>query len=385
MAWVTVGALEALGDIAAADLVTGATQTRAAVDARVSTTVPPLVAQAMADDGTVRDALLAGISGAVADMNLLEATHGVEIEPIDLDTLRAPADIGYRSARAEVLANLPADLDVSGNPIVGISVERNAANAVVQRVTTRYGSWWRAAINNQNMDEWHRIATAEDVATVHPVVSADPYASIDEGQTLYVIDPAHAAHDFPVGTPDGFSVPWASSGASFLRNADENVLDGTGTRYSGTGAGLLRWDQWTPFTDGDVLVRMAYVTDPANQSAGVLLRSDGTATNRNGYFCFVTSLNGVPTLAIASFVNNNYTRIGSTQFDIEAGEPFMMRAHAEGSEISVKAWHAGTPEPGGWMVTVSDSEITAGGVGFMQAGGSRGVMNYLAVNTGGVA
>ena len=177
MAWVTVGALEALGDIAAADLVSGPTQTRAAVDARVGTQVPPLVAQAMAADTAVRDALLAGVADAVAGMNVMASKGSVTLTT-DLNTVRAISDQGSFAIRLSNTLNAPAEAALlpSSDPLLNVFIERNGNNATVQKVMSGNVTWVRMAASASAWTPWVQLITSDDV----PVLLGQPRSSVTQ-------------------------------------------------------------------------------------------------------------------------------------------------------------------------------------------------------------
>lgn len=159
MAWVTLGALEALADVANADLIAGPTLTRSAVDARVGAAVPPHVAAAMAADTAVRDALLAGVTDAVAELNLAEATK-LALTDVNVDSMRDIAEIGPYSVAASAT--------VTGLPTSGIAgtfiVSRGPADASpVHMWVTDATLWYRKAVNATEWGPWVQVADAADV------------------------------------------------------------------------------------------------------------------------------------------------------------------------------------------------------------------------------
>lgn len=114
-----MGALAALGDVAAADLVQRPTQTRAAVDARVRVGTAAAVADAIADDQTVIDAAIAAMSDVALQEQLLWTKGNIRSAVTVRDLPPGTYTIGSVGF-AEMVTGLPevypGTLVVEGNP-----------------------------------------------------------------------------------------------------------------------------------------------------------------------------------------------------------------------------------------------------------------------------
>jgi hypothetical protein len=75
-------------------------------------------------------------------------------------------------------------------------------------------------------------------------------------------------------------------------------------------------------------------------------------------------LNG-KTLTVVKKVGGPLTTLGSVPFAAKAGTVYSIRFRVLGTTLTAKVWATGTTEPSGWMVTTSDSTLTAGRCGVL--------------------
>lgn len=307
-------------------------------------------------------------------------SHGVKTEPTDLDALRGPSDMGTFAVRLSNTINGPDDpllTGASGDPLLNVLVERNASNGVVQHVTTAVGSWYRHGNTSNTFYAWRRSLDERDF----PVVSTNRYASLVEGQTLYVVDENQAAYDFAGAWPNGFARIGGIGGAWIL-NTDPALLGGRGVRHAGAGGfSVTVWGETAGFTDGDVLVRhqKTNINEFNNGSLAVRAHADGGSFS--GYHVFVVYISGEYRLSIARIDQGTSTTLQYALIDMEQGKPIMLRFNCEGSALRAKAWIEGTREPETWTVTTQDSTYSTGAVGF-RASSNNTAFDVLSVSNG---
>lgn len=340
---------------AAADITTGAnidrnlSRSQRAVDDRIKALAPELVA--FAPD--VVAAAEAAVEDAVEGLNLVQASHGIITQSVDLDALRTVDDIGSRSVRNTYLVNGP---EISGNPVVTIEVWRNAPNAVLQRATASTGdSFWRSASSDVAWGPWQKIATGDA-----PIISSNRDVELNEGQAVFVYDTAQVGYvmaAFPAGmTPVGAN--------NFIANTDPSLLGGRGIRHNGGTASSIRFDATSGFTNGDVLVRGQRNQIGTSAGNAVVARMSGQA----GYRARIALIGGEVRLAIGrSDASGTHTTLQSNAVSIVEGQVFYLRFNLDGSTLRARAWPEGAPEPADWLLTVDDSTLTAGAVGFIGA------------------
>ncbi|MGI9058591.1 MAG: PQQ-binding-like beta-propeller repeat protein [Ktedonobacteraceae bacterium] len=71
------------------------------------------------------------------------------------------------------------------------------------------------------------------------------------------------------------------------------------------------------------------------------------------------------TLTVVKKVGGPLTTLGSVPFAAKTGTVYSIRFRVIGSTLTAKVWASGTSEPSGWMVTASDSTLTAGHCGVL--------------------
>jgi hypothetical protein len=54
------------------------------------------------------------------------------------------------------------------------------------------------------------------------------------------------------------------------------------------------------------------------------------------------------------------TRLGAVPFAAQDGVSYSLRFRATGAHLLVRAWPSAGPEPGGWMITATDSTLASG-------------------------
>src|SRR5713226_801391 len=90
-----------------------------------------------------------------------------------------------------------------------------------------------------------------------------------------------------------------------------------------------------------------------NTNLGAVLR---WTNGNNWYKAYIDGTN----LVVQKRVNGVYTILKQVPFAATAGTSYTLLSSAVGSTLSAKVWQTGTPEPGTWMVTATDSTFQAG-------------------------
>jgi len=109
--------------------------------------------------------------------------------------------------------------------------------------------------------------------------------------------------------------------------------------------------------DTEALVRLA-INDPTNNPfAGILLRY----TDENTYYW--AQINGGHTW-LGKLVAGANTTLANSALTHTSGQFYWMRFNVTGTTLKVKTWpDDGSPEPGSWEITVTDSALTSGYMG----------------------
>jgi hypothetical protein len=85
-------------------------------------------------------------------------------------------------------------------------------------------------------------------------------------------------------------------------------------------------------------------------------------------------------LIIQKKVKGTSTNLASVPFVATAGTAYTIHFRVVGSTLTANAWASSGSEPGGWMVTTSDSTLTSGycGMRFLTQSGTASVTSFLA-------
>lgn len=87
-------------------------------------------------------------------------------------------------------------------------------------------------------------------------------------------------------------------------------------------------------------------------------------------------------LVIQKKVNGAYTTLKTVKFAATAGTSYTIDFSVAGTTLSANAWVTGTPEPSGWMATVTDSSLSSGNCGLriqLQSGVVATVTSFQAL------
>lgn len=311
-----------------------------------------------------------------AALGVASATRGSISSPVNLDALRNPEDIGPFAARAENLPGAPEW--ITGNPVVNVEVLRNSTNGIVQRLTWSGGMAFRTAFDSESWRDWVLVPPA-------PVVSTDRYADVQDGQTLYVIDPQVAGYNF-LSYPNGVSQYPADVGGGWTQNEDANLLGGRGICHAGgQGISVLAWDLFDTFTDGDILTRQAFDPVGTGLNSALVARISHDGEGHSGYSVFIGEISGQTRVGFQRLDSGSRTTLQSQAVDVAAGDATWIRFNLTGDLLRARVWVDGEAEPSGWDISVLDDTYTSGRVGF-RSGTITYAWDVLSINTrGGMA
>ena len=113
-----------------------------------------------------------------------------------------------------------------------------------------------------------------------------------------------------------------------------------------------------------------------NANLGAVLRW----TDKNNWY--KAYVNG-SSLVMQKKVNGAYTTLKTVPFAVTAGTSYSIDFRVVGTTLSANAWLTGTPEPSGWMATVTDSSLVSGNCGLriqLQSGISATITSFQALS-----
>ena len=113
-----------------------------------------------------------------------------------------------------------------------------------------------------------------------------------------------------------------------------------------------------------------------NANLGAVLRW----TDKNNWY--KAYVNG-SSLVMQKKVNGAYTTLKTVPFAVTAGTSYSIDFRVVGTTLSANAWLTGTPEPSGWMATVTDSSLASGNCGLriqLQIGISATITSFQALS-----
>ena len=107
---------------------------------------------------------------------------------------------------------------------------------------------------------------------------------------------------------------------------------------------------------------------------GAVLRWTGS---KSYYRAFMTG----SSLILQKYINGTITKMKSISFSASANTSYTIRFNIVGTTLSAKAWQTGSTEPGGWMITATDSTLTSGQTGVrvtLQSGTAATITSFSA-------
>lgn len=145
----------------------------------------------------------------------------------------------------------------------------------------------------------------------------------------------------------------ATSGGtwSFNQAITNSIVSDTGT-LTGITTNTRGQLGSTTLTDGVYLAKVK-VTATGDQT-GVICRYDGAST-------FYIAQLGAATLYIKKSVSGTSTTLANTGFSYTANQYYWIKLSVISGTQQAKAWQDGTSEPASYMLTASDTAITASG------------------------
>ena len=136
----------------------------------------------------------------------------------------------------------------------------------------------------------------------------------------------------------------ANTSPAFAIRSDTGVISGQGATYDALLGPVV--------ADGEVLVEgsLSYYQ---NSNLGAVVRWGDT---NNWYKAYVDGQN----LVVQRRIGGVATILKQTPFPAKPGVEYAIRFRAIGSTLAAKVWKVGDPEPSGWMVVTSDSQLQFG-------------------------
>lgn len=273
MAWVHLGIIGTITDAIAANLVSGPTATRLAVDARVKVGAADAVADAVADSTVVKDAAVAAMSDAAVQAQLAwrKPNDGYDTSRSADDYWRA-ADNGAWRLPASYTDGLP-----SGLPTVAKTLKVVSHGDTGDQTLTMYGStqiWWREISNftttPRTWTVWRRIdvatADVDDLKTRTNGVFYRNQTTLADGTDLNTFTAVSANGMHVIGSTQTYTNlpprPGTTVGVLFNFTTGTGTVDGwqrvvwrfNGGVYDRYRTGASSWTEWqTPGNGGGAI------------------------------------------------------------------------------------------------------------------------------------
>ncbi|MFJ6076886.1 PKD domain-containing protein [Pseudarthrobacter sp. NPDC092419] len=187
---------------------------------------------------------------------------------------------------------------------------------------------------------------------------------------------AFASDAFGRTVPSGWGT--ADTGGTWSLNGSSSyfsVGNGVGAISLAASRGPSAYLPGVSVTGADTAVTLSL--DRIGNGGGTFMGVAGRRVNSNEYRGKLkVAANGAVTVQITRFAGGNEATLGqvSAGFSIVAGQTVSVRVQVTGASpttIRVKAWETGKAEPGGWMLTATDSTAA------LQTAGSVGLLAYL--------
>jgi len=131
-----------------------------------------------------------------------------------------------------------------------------------------------------------------------------------------------------------------------------------------------------PVATNAEVIFMGSMSSFNNANLGAVLRW----TDKNNWY--KAYVNG-SSLVMQKKVNGAYTTLKTVPFAVTAGTSYSIDFRVVGTTLSANAWLTGTPEPSGWMATVTDSSLASGNCGLriqLQSGFSATITSFQALS-----
>jgi hypothetical protein len=172
--------------------------------------------------------------------------------------------------------------------------------------------------------------------------------------------------------PDGWASQWDAN-VTALVTAQAGLPSGQGPlidKTTSTGDSFFAWEDAEAATPADceilALIRPNADSGTTDNAIGVVLRGSGDNSTKTGYRCCLNSATAGARnrVEISKWVGGSFTFLANATFAWVTGTNYWIRFRARGTSLRAKVWADGAAEPGSWMVTTTDSDIT----GFGKAG-----------------
>ena len=203
---------------------------------------------------------------------------------------------------------------------------------------------------------------------------------------------SHVGDDPPPGWTKRFDA--GSSPNDFTRRVGGNgsseifVTPPVKRRYlrsaqTAAGRGALSWDRIDNDQDRADVEALALYIAGDNLESGAFIVARGSTAATTAYYAGLSP--AADEIRIAKVVAGTPTDLDTDTFAVAARGAYWMRFRVNGTSLSFKAWAVGDDEPSAWMLTATDSAISAAGfVGLWNEGNAtQGAWNVFACATDG--
>ena len=164
-------------------------------------------------------------------------------------------------------------------------------------------------------------------------------------------------------TLPGWTETSSPASSAWTVAADLTYPDGRALRNVNTATGrhILRLDA-VPDTvhDQEVLVKLRMAADNG-RGPGVALRHTMNGPSETAYVAYLRP--AVNQVEIDRFMSGSWAFVAAAPFPNDPGAWYWLRFRAVGTQLMVRVWPDGTPEPAAWTATATDTGIGAGSVG----------------------
>lgn len=197
------------------------------------------------------------------------------------------------------------------------------------------------------------------------------------------------AFDYPIGPglPAGYTSRWGTGfDPSIQAEAIPGSVSGQELNLALTGGSRIAVsfdliEEVAPdAADLEVLVG-GYVHGIDGVFFGPVLRGSGDLGTRTGYGALLNTPGGNERLMLYRALSGSDGQLVNTPFNYATDTRYWLRFRVAGSNLMAKIWDKADPEPGGWMVTTTDTNITSAGRVMMMANSSGGcVYDWISVS-----
>lgn len=216
------------------------------------------------------------------------------------------------------------------------------------------------------------------------VASTNPDMPLNDGDLLLVYEPSPTAFstDFADGLT-GWTTRWNFTD-SWTAEADATATSGlvASTESTTSARHALTIDAMDGASaDVEILARTKNVPEGTEDSAahcGLLVRGGSETASADNYYASIWNSR----LNLSRTVSGSYTNLAAVALasPIAADTWFWMRFQVNGDQLMANVWADGEVEPDGWMVSATDTQLTAPGwIGLFASSSAEQAWDVVAV------